>query len=384
MIPMKKVRGSILHNFSMLVREALKVDQCILCNSCWLCRGCEVTRLLPYGWHKDYCAARTQLCTSVLSRISGLCNDCIRLVTDIRTVQHAGLTADGLLGIRLVIYIGMLANHENLNDDQLYLNPNVLSASLDRYIGGSLDPTLWLQNPRSMPLHQMVAQHRVQRTMSGDTVIEFILCMKRLLSCHGDLQHSCILCKKLLPTRWMIILCEGCEHTLIGGGGRDTLSLSGIQILCLLHRMVEDIHRRRLSGSSRTPPVMVDAIREGMVLAVIAGTETGGCGSRWLLWNHLAVGGPRMGPPHLPPIGGLIVALLVLLLAPPLRLSEAVEPHGLLAFLRLCDNRSLDKLLALINGIPHSLIRFYKHELKMMMLMLMLKRMLMKWVDSES
>ena len=70
-IPMKKVRGSILHNFSMLVREALKVDQCILCNSCWLCRGCEVTRLLPYGWHKDYCAARTQLCTSVLSRISG-------------------------------------------------------------------------------------------------------------------------------------------------------------------------------------------------------------------------------------------------------------------------------------------------------------------------
>ena len=293
MIPMKKVRGSILHNFSMLVRETLKVDQCILCNSCWLCRGCEVTRLLPYGWHKDYCAARTQLCTSVLSRISGLCNDCIRLVTDIRTVQHAGLTADGLLGIRLVIYIGMLANHENLNDDQLYLIPNVLSASLDRYIGGSLDPTLWLQNPRSMPLHQMVAQHRVQRTMSGDTVIEFILCMKRLLSCHGDLQHSCILCKKLLPTRWMIILCEGCEHTLIGGGGRDTLSLSGIEILCLLHRMVEDVHRRRLSGSSRTPSVKVDAITEGMVLAVIAGTETGD--NWWLREPMVIVESPGSG-----------------------------------------------------------------------------------------
>ena len=29
-IPVKKVRGSILHKFSMLVREALKVDQCIL------------------------------------------------------------------------------------------------------------------------------------------------------------------------------------------------------------------------------------------------------------------------------------------------------------------------------------------------------------------
>ena len=147
MIPVQKIRGSILHNFSVSVREALKVDQCILCNSCWICRGCEVTRLLPYGWHKDYCAARIQLCTSVLSRISGLCNDCIRMVTDIRTVQHAGLTADGLLGVRLVIYIGMLASHENLNDDQLYLIPNVLSASLDRYIGGSLDPTLWLQSP---------------------------------------------------------------------------------------------------------------------------------------------------------------------------------------------------------------------------------------------
>ena len=316
MIPVKKIRGSILHNFSMSVREALKVDQCILCNSCWLCRGCEVTRLLPYGWHKDYCAARTQLCTSVLSRISGLCNDCIRMVTDIRTVQHAGLTADGLLGVRLVIYIGMLASHENLNDDQLYLIPNVLSASLDRYTGGSLDPTLWLQSPRSMPLHQLAAQHRVQRTLSGDTVVEFILCMKRLLSCHGDRQHSCILCKKLLPTRWMIILCEGCEHILIGGGGRDTLSPSGVQILCLLHRMVEDIHRSRLSGSTRTPSVMVDAISEGIVLAVIAGTDTG---SNWWLREPMVImESPK--PPQLPPIGGLIVALLVLQLAPPLRL----------------------------------------------------------------
>ena len=201
----------------------------------------------------------------------------------------------------------MLASHENLNDDQLYLIPNVLSASLDRYIGGSLDPTLWLQNPRSMPLHQLVAQHRVQRTLSGDTVVEFILCMKRLLSCHGDLQHSCILFKKLLPTRWMIILCEGCEHILIGGGGRDTLSPSGIQILCLLHRMVEDIHRRRLSGSTRTPSVMVDAISEGMVLAVIAGTDTG---SNWWLREPMVImespsgGGPPDGAPPSSPHWG--------------------------------------------------------------------------------
>ena len=171
----------------------------------------------------------------------------------------------------------------------------MLSASLDRYIGGSLDPTLWLQNPRNMPLHQLVAQHRVQRTLSADTVVEFILCMKKLLSCHGDLQHSCILCKKLLPTRWMIILCEGCEHTLVGGGGRHTLSPSSIQILCLLHRMVEDIHKRRLSGSFRTASVMVDAISEGMVLAVIAGTETGG--NWWLREPLVMVGSPGGGGP---------------------------------------------------------------------------------------
>ena len=85
-----------------------------------------------------------------------------------------------------------------------------------------------------------------------------------------------------------------------------------------------------------------------------------------------------MGPPHLPPIGGLIVALLVLLLAPPVSVLEAVEPLGLLAFLRLCGNRSRGELLAPINGTLHSLIRSCKHELTMMMLMLMLKRMLMQ------
>ena len=72
----------------------------------------------------------------------------------------------------------------------------------------------------------------------------------------------------------MIILCEGCEHTLIGGGGRDTLSLPGIDIV-LPPQDGEDIHRKRLSGSLRTPSVKVDAITEEIVLAVIAGTETG-------------------------------------------------------------------------------------------------------------
>ena len=59
--------------------------------------------------------------------------------------------------------------------------------------------------------------------------------------------------------------------------------------------MVEDIHKRRLSGSSRTPSVMVDAISEGMVLAVIAGTETGG--NWWLREPMVMVESPGGGGP---------------------------------------------------------------------------------------
>ena len=66
-------------------------------------------------------------------------------------MQHAGLTADGLRGIRLIIDIGMLANQDDWDIDKLYLVPNELTATLDRYIGGNLDPTLWLRDPRSTP-----------------------------------------------------------------------------------------------------------------------------------------------------------------------------------------------------------------------------------------
>ena len=169
---------------------------------------------------------------------------------------------------------------------------------------------VWIQlcgYPRGTPLRQMVAQQREHRTIPRDLVIEFIRCMKRLLSCHGDLQHNCILCKKQLPTRWMIILCEECEHTLVGGGGRDTLSLVGVEILCFLHRIVEDIHSIRLAGSTRIPSVEVDAITEEIVLSVIAGTDTG---EDWWLREPVtnvdtySGGGPLGGAPSSPPPWG--------------------------------------------------------------------------------
>ena len=56
--------------------------------------------------------------------------------------------------------------------------------------------------------------------------------------------------------------------------------------------MVEDKHRRQLSGSSRTPSVKVDAIKEEMVLAVIAGAETG---DNWCSMPFLGWGRPRRG-----------------------------------------------------------------------------------------
>ena len=144
--------------------------------------------------------------------------------------------------------MGMLANQAGWDTDKLYLVPIELTATLDRYSGGNLDPTLWLRDSRGTPLHQMIAQQREYRTLPRNMVIEFIRCVKRLLSHHGDLQHGCILCRKQLPTRWMIILCKECEYILVGGGGRATLSLDHRNFV-FSHRLVEDIHRRRLSGN---------------------------------------------------------------------------------------------------------------------------------------
>ena len=71
---------------------------------------------------------------------------------------------------------------------------------------------------------------------------------------------------------------------------------------------MEDIHSRRLAGSTRIPSVEVDAITEGILLSVIAGTDTGeDWGLREPVTNvaTYSVGGPVGGPPSSPPpLGG--------------------------------------------------------------------------------
>ena len=85
MMPIKEVCGR-LYSFTLMVRESpgsglMHLEQLMLC------RDWETTRLLTFGWYREY---------SVLLRILELCNKCIGSVTNIRVLQHTGLTADGL------------------------------------------------------------------------------------------------------------------------------------------------------------------------------------------------------------------------------------------------------------------------------------------------
>ena len=105
---MCEIRGDLLHDFVPAVRETLSIDERIVNDSCLFCVGRETIRLLPFGWHAENNEQGLQLCLGLLSRVSGLCNKCIRTVTDTGVAQHSGLTPDGLNGMRLVIYIGML------------------------------------------------------------------------------------------------------------------------------------------------------------------------------------------------------------------------------------------------------------------------------------
>ena len=73
---MVEIDGSVLNELAMAVREALDIDQWVLGTVQFLLamQDRDVIRL-PLGWHMESNVLRAQMCTSVLSRISGLCND---------------------------------------------------------------------------------------------------------------------------------------------------------------------------------------------------------------------------------------------------------------------------------------------------------------------
>ena len=209
------------------------------------------------------------------------------------------LTPDGLRGMRLIVYIGMLADRGEWDPGKLYQIPAELAATVDRYQTNALDARQWIQNRGTEPLRPMIILQGENRTIPSSMVIEFIRSMKVLLSRYGNLQRGCILCRKQLPSRWMVVLCMACEHKLVGGGGRESLTWKGIECIYLLHQLVENIHSRRLQGDYGIPSIMVDPITEGRIRSVLTAQETP---DDWWLLDEPS--GTSPVPSGVPPIGG--------------------------------------------------------------------------------
>ena len=137
---------------------------------------------------------------------------------------------------------------------------------------------------------------------------------------------------------------------------------------------MEDIHSRRLAGSIRIPSVEVDAITEGIVLSVIAGTNSGE--DWWLCKSVTYVATYSVG-------GALVWGSL---LFPPWRvyscpasngasssprLSEVVEPYG---FSSTTTRATI--VLWPLWLTPHGLpILQWARRKMMMMIMLMLRKL---------
>ena len=138
-------------------------------------------------------------------------------------------------------------------------------------------------------------------------MIDFTRTMKGLLSRYGNLQRCCILCRRQLPSRWTVVSCIVCEHKLVGGG-RESLTLKGIEYVHLLHQLVENIHSRRLQGDYGIPSIMVDPVTEGRIQSVLAAKET--ADDWWLLevssgTNPAQTWAPALGAPASPPAEGV-------------------------------------------------------------------------------
>ena len=77
-------------------------------------------------------------------------------------MQHAGLTSDGLRGMRLLVYIGMLADRVEWDSGKLYQIPVELAATVDRYQANALDARQWIQGTGTEPLRPMIIHHSAE------------------------------------------------------------------------------------------------------------------------------------------------------------------------------------------------------------------------------
>ena len=157
----------------------------------------------------------------------------------------------------------------------------------------------------------MIVQQRGSCTLSGEVVTEFIRTMRKLLSPRGSLQRACLLCRRQLPSRWMVILCTVCEHKFVGGGGGDILTSRGIEIIYFLHQLVQAIHSKRLRGDNSIPITEVDSHMERIVSSILAESETAMIGGFIAMMNRKHtqswLGGPSLGPRLCSPLRGFIV-----------------------------------------------------------------------------
>ena len=75
-------------------------------------------------------------------------------------MQRAGLTPDGLRGMRLIVYIGMLADRSEGDPGRIHQIPAELAATVDMYQTNAFDAGQWIHNKETEPLHPMIILQR--------------------------------------------------------------------------------------------------------------------------------------------------------------------------------------------------------------------------------
>lgn len=100
---MTVVEGQFFTRVMEMVKEGLELTLDTRRKECMLCRDRNINRYLPGGIHK--CRAPPQDDNwNQLLEATGLCSECLLVVSDLRVRQHNNLTSGGLQGMRVLLY----------------------------------------------------------------------------------------------------------------------------------------------------------------------------------------------------------------------------------------------------------------------------------------